>query len=123
MLHKVFKSITSDRLTEKRARLYREIITREAEIGGKLFGPVKPNGRREFFCLNEDTWIWHEEWLDEKGVRQVVTTRYDIRPNGIFKAQDNQPYQQLGSIEDANFRKAVHLYNKNVDAELYGIVA
>lgn len=106
---------------ERNARLYREILTREAEIGGKLFGPVKPGSTREFFCLDEHTWIWHEEWIDENGKRQLVTTRYDIRPNGIFKAQDNQPYQRLGALEAKNFYLAVKAYNKQVDRDLYGI--
>ena len=107
--------------TERNARLYREILTREAEIGGRLFGPVKPGNNREFFCLDRYTWIWHEEWIDEKGVRRLITTRYDIRPNGIFKAQDNQPYQRLSEVETINFCKATKLYNQEVDRELYGI--
>jgi hypothetical protein len=106
---------------ERNARLYREIIRREAAIGGTLFGPLKPNSHREFFCLDQHTWIWHEEWIDENDKRQLVTTRYDIRPNGIFKAQDNQPYQRLSATEAAHFYKAVKAYNKAVDAELYGI--
>ncbi|SRR6266568_6595329 len=106
---------------ERNARLYREILTREAEIGGRLFGSVKPGNNREFFCLDRHTWIWHEEWIDEKSVRRLVTTRYDIRPNGIFKAQDKQPYQLLSEIETIHFCKAIKAYNKEVDAELYGI--
>ncbi|HSX07578.1 MAG TPA: hypothetical protein VLG11_01670 [Candidatus Saccharimonadales bacterium] len=108
---------------ERNARIYREVLRREAEIGGKLFGPIKPEGRREFFCLDRHTWIWHEEWVDEHGVRHVVTTRYDVRPNGVFKAQDNQPYQRLSAAEAMHLFKAVKAYNKAVDAELYGIVA
>ena len=106
---------------ERNARLYREILTREAQIGGKLFGPVKPGANREFFCLDRHTWIWHEEWVDEKGKHQLITTRYDIRPNGIFKAQDNQPYQQLSETETIHLLKAMRAYNKQVDHELYGI--
>lgn len=108
---------------ERSARLYRELLTRQAEIGGKLFGEIKPDCRREFFCLDRHTWIWHEEWVDERQVRHIVTTRYDIRPNGIFKAQDNQPYQQLSDVEVMHFCKAIKAYNKKVAAELYGIAA
>ena len=43
----------------------------------------------------------HEEWNDERGAHQVRTTRYDVRPHGIFKAQDGQPYRPV-SIEEAN---------------------
>ena len=117
LLSKVFQQHQD----ERNARLLREILTREAEIGGRLFGPVKSGNNREFFCLDRHTWIWHEEWIDEKSVRHLVTTRYDIRPNGIFKAQDGQPYQRLSKIESLHFCKAVLAYNKEVDAELYGI--
>jgi hypothetical protein len=51
----------------------------------------------------------------------MVTTRYDVRPHGIFKAQDGQPYQPLSTQEAAHFYKATKLYNKRVKAELYGI--
>jgi len=108
---------------ERNARLYREILTREAEIGGKLFGEVRPGAHREFFCLDRYTWIWHEEWTDTAGKRHLVTTRYDIRPNGIFKAQDNQPYQLLSELETIHFCKAIKAYNKAVNAELYGLAA
>ena len=38
----------------------RELITLESEIGAELFGPVEKGRHREFFCLDEKTWIWHE---------------------------------------------------------------
>ncbi|HSX35670.1 MAG TPA: hypothetical protein VLH84_01910 [Patescibacteria group bacterium] len=105
--------------SERRARQYRTLIRREAKIGGTLFGPIQPGGRREFFCLDEYTWIWHEEWVDPNGTRHAVTTRYDVRENGVFKAQDGQPYTPLIGDEARHFLKAVQLYNKRVQAELY----
>jgi hypothetical protein len=103
----------------KRARLYRDLIRREASIGGKLFGPIPKNGRREFFCLDDRTWIWHEEWDDEKGVHHAVTTRYDVRPQGIFKAQDHQPYQRLSYQEARRLIKAINMYRDAVRDEMY----
>lgn len=101
----------------------REIIRKEAKIGGRLFGAVPQGGRREFFCLNQDTWVWHEEWTDMQGLRHAITTRYDVRPNGILKAQDNQPYQYVGRDEAIRLCQAVKMYNQQIDAELYGIAA
>lgn len=109
--------------TDARTEVHRQIIRREAKIGGELFGPVPSNGRREFFCLNEKTWVWHEEWTDEKGARRAITTRYDVRPNGILKAQDGRPYQFVGYDEASRLYQAVSMYNKRVDAALYGIAA
>lgn len=111
------KSITQSAVQRKQAQ-YRQLIKEEAKIGGALFGPVKPHGRREFFCLDSHTWIWHEEWT-EKSSKKAVTTRYDIRPNGVIKIQDGQPYRQLDGAEAKNFYQAAKLYNKRVLTELY----
>jgi hypothetical protein len=119
MFGKLFSSGFALTRADRRARRYRDLIRREAAIGGKLFGPIGSNGRREFFCLDEHTWVWHEEWNDEQGVHHAVTTRYDVRPQGIFKAQDGQPYQPVSISEGRRLYKAVHLYNDAVRAELY----
>jgi hypothetical protein len=116
MLRKLLSSLI---LQTDYTALYRDIIRREAKIGGSLFGPVPPRGRREFFCLDEHTWFWHEEWVDDKGQHHTVSTRYDIRPNGVLKAQDNQPYQYIGLDEAKRLYKVVALYNKKIDAEMY----
>ena len=97
---------------------HRDLIRYEAQIGGKLFGPIPKNRRREFFCLDEQTWIWHEEWVDGSGNKQIVTTRYDVRPHGIFKAQDNMPYRRVVDEELDNFYHAAKLYIQKVSAEL-----
>ncbi|HSX35285.1 MAG TPA: hypothetical protein VLF62_06610 [Candidatus Saccharimonadales bacterium] len=118
MFGKLFTGAFSQTRAERRARRYRDLIRREASIGGKLFGEVPKNGRREFFCLNRNTWVWHEEWDDAQG-HHAITTRYDVRPQGIFKAQDGQPYQPVSVQEGRRLYKATSLYNKAVKAELY----
>ena len=118
MLGKLFGSGFALSKAERRARRYRDLIRREAAIGGKLFGPIQPGGRREFFCLDRHTWVWHEEWDDAQG-HHAVTTRYDVRPQGVFKAQDGQPYQPVTFQEGRRLYKAVELYNEAVEAELY----
>ncbi len=116
----LFRSMKEQREQERRARKYRELIRQEAVIGGKLFGPIPKNGRREFFCLDEHTWVWHEEWTDKNG-HHAMTTRYDVRPHGIFKAQDGQPYHPLSPQEAKHFYHAVKLYNKKVGTEIYKV--
>ena len=120
MLKRLLKSITSQKQEQRQAELYRNLIRREAKIGGQLFGPLPKGGRREFFCLDEHTWIWHEEWVDEKGERQVKTTRYDVRPNGVIKVQDGQPSQYVTLEEARRLYQAVDLYNQRIYAEIYG---
>ena len=100
------------------ADAYSEAIREEAKVGGRVFGPVPEGVRREFFCLDERTWVWHEEWKDADGKKQIRTTRYDVRPHGIFKAQNGQPYQPITREEARNFLAATKRYNEMIDSEL-----
>ena len=101
----------------------RELIRYEAKIGGKLFGPIPKDHHREFFCLDEHTWVWHEEWVDNNNHRQIMTTRYDVRDNGIFKTQNNQPYSRLTYEELMNFHEAVKLYGQRIGDELNKLIS
>ncbi len=122
MIKKLLNTIINQRGEERRAELYRNLIRHEAKIGGKLFGPVQPGGRREFFCLDEHTWIWHEEWNDRNGQHQIRTTRYDVRPNGILKSQDGE-YKAVSQTEINKLCEAAKLYEERVNRELYSFAA
>jgi hypothetical protein len=74
--------------------------------------------RREFFCLDEHTWVWHEEYTDRSGVLQIKTTRYDVRPNGILKSENGQ-YRPLSEQEAQHLREAAILYEQKVKNEFY----
>lgn len=104
--------VTRRRLTR------RDLIRMESKIGSQLFGPV-PNGhRREFFYLDNNTWIWHEEWLAQ-GKRRELTTRYEIHPNGVLKVQDGQPYAVVEGEELRNLHMAVRLYFERTSRQIY----
>ena len=122
-LLKLLSGLNAGDGTDARVEEYRGIIRKEAKVGGQLFGPVGSNGRREFFCLDEKTWVWHEEWTDEQGVRRAVTTRYDVRADGVLKAQDGRPYQYVGYNEAKRLYQAVSIYNQQVDMALFGAAA
>ena len=95
--------------------LEQKLIRREARIGGRLFGAVPPGHHREFFCLDENTWIWHEDRLDDNGNRQQIITRYDIYADGVYKRQNNEiEYRQLTASETANLDQAINLYQQAV---------
>jgi len=100
---------------ERQAKIERELLAAEAQIGGELFGPVPRGHFRQFFCLDEHTWVWHEEWIDN-GKKQAVTTRYNVRPSGVLKIQDGKPYQQITVDEYRNLLKAAEIYEKRVEA-------
>ena len=105
---------------DRLARLKRDFIRHEAKIGGQLFGPVPPGGRRDFFRLDAHTWIWYEEWKDANGNKQSRTTRYDVRPDIIVKAQDGQPYRKVSDEEALRLRDAIHVYIRRCSEEVYG---
>jgi hypothetical protein len=119
ILQKLLTGTKEQRHQDREAELYRGLIRREAKIGGEIFGPVPKDGKREFFCLDEHTWIWHEEWLDGNGQRRIKTTRYDIRPTGILKAQDGQTYQHVSIEEAERLLQAAKLYEQRIKTELY----
>jgi len=113
LLSNYFKQKREDR----QAEIYSALIHHEAKIGGELFGSIPAGHRREFFCLDERTWVWHEEWKDAAGEWQAVTTRYDVRPNGILKSQGGQAYKRLSKQELVNLYRAVKLYDERIGAE------
>ncbi len=102
---------------ERQADIYKSLIHWEGQVGGQIFGPVQKGARREFFCLDRHTWVWHEEWTDNSG-RHTLTTRYDVRPNGIVKSQGDNNYQTLNQEEMRNFVTAVVMYNRRIVPEL-----
>lgn len=117
------KAILARRLRKeanKRAQIQRELIRREAALGGQLFGEIPEGVKREFVCVNKTTWIWHEESLGANGQIISSTTRYDVREGGeIYKMQPGQLYQKVTEQEAANLRNAAMLYNKTVRQQLY----
>ncbi len=121
IFQKLLKGLTEQKSQERRADLYRNLIRHEAKIGGQLFGPVQPGGRREFFCLDRHTWVWHEEWTDENRQRRTKTTRYDVRPTGVIKSQDGH-YQPISQVEAKRLYSAVKLYRDRINTELYSAV-
>src|SRR5262245_24279377 len=119
MINKIMKGVVAQKHDERRAQLYRNLIRHEAKIGGQLFGEVPKGHRREFFCLDSHTWIWHEEWVDNGGIRRSKTTRYDVRNDGVLKAQDGQPYQKVSLEEVDNLVQAASLYRQRVYQDMY----
>lgn len=97
----------------------RELIQRESEIGRELFGPIKKGHRREFFNTDPHIWIWHEEWADAAGKSQQLTTKYEVRDEGVWKVQPGPRYTAITGDELANFKQAVTIYFERVMREVY----
>lgn len=98
----------------------RELIQLESQIGAAVFGEAPAHvKRREFFNLDETTWIWHEEVVGKDGAVQSLTTKYEVQPHGILKIQPNYHYSYLEGDELDNFVLAVQEYYERVARQLY----
>lgn len=97
----------------------RQLVQKESELGGGLFGQVPLGHHRQFFNLDANTWVWYEEWTDADGVVQSTTTRYEIHEKGILKVQDGSPYYYLDKEELSNLVTAIQMYYERVTREIY----
>lgn len=98
----------------------RQLIERESQIGRELFGPIPAGHSRDFFCLDERTWVWHEEWRDENNKPVSSTIRYEIQPNGVLKVLPGRVYHYIEGEELSNLLIAVRLYYDRSLREIYG---
>lgn len=129
VLHKAIKLLVGDdvsvnwlKMPSKRSLktlTERELITLESEVGAKLFGPVPAGHRREFFCLDANTWIWHEEWLDANKKLATSTIRYEVSPHGVLKVQEGARYSYLEAEELQNFGIATRMYYEQIARQVY----
>ena len=97
----------------------RELLKLESAGGAKVFGPIPEGHRREFFCLDETTWIWHEEWIGDDRKLQTSTIRYEVNEHGVLKVQEGAKYNYLEGEELQNFALSVRLYYEQVAREVY----
>lgn len=96
----------------------RELIQKESEVGARIFGYLPPNRRREFFMLDQHTWVWYEEWQDGAGLHKV-TTRYEIHGTSVLKLQNERSAELVTGDELRNLYQAIRTYYYNVAGEVY----
>lgn len=100
----------------------RELLRLESEIGSKLFGEIPAGHRREFFCLDDTTWIWYEEWTDPQTKKlRSETTRYEVHDNGVLKVLEGARYAYIQGTELDNFVLATRLYYEQVARRVYHV--
>lgn len=119
LINNVSGAISANKRQDRETRLYRNLMRHESRIGGTVFGVIPDGRRREFFCLDEHTWVWHEEWTDKSGNHNVMTTRYDVRPTGVLKSQNGSHYQPVSDDEALRLLKAARLYKQKIQQEIY----
>jgi len=98
----------------------RELLQLESEIGAKIFGDIPAGANRQFFCLDEKTWIWHEQAKNPKtGKLEEHTIRYEVHENGVLKVQEGARYSYLEGDELNNLVIATRVYYERVAREVY----
>ena len=98
----------------------RALINLESKVGARIFGPTTNGVRREFFVLDHNSWIYHEEWIDGKRKVHQNTTRYELRKDQVIKIEAGPHYFDLKGAELQNFHHAVQVYYHNVSRLVYG---
>jgi len=98
----------------------RELIDAESAIGRQLFGEIPAEHKRDFFCLDEYTWVWHEEWKEGREIK-TQTVRYEIRGEKIVKINGSGEYTYVKGEELRNFVLAIKLYYEQVMRSIYKI--
>ncbi len=119
LFNNLFQVVSVNKQPAREAKLYRDLMRHESRIGGTVFGPTPEGRRREFFCLDEHTWVWHEEWTDQTGKHKVITTRYDVRPTGVLKSQNGGYYQPISDSEARRLLQAARAYKQKIQQEIY----
>ncbi len=109
-----FTKMFSDSKAVSDETLKSELIRLESQIGQQLFGPVPAGGKREFFCLDENTWVWHEE---SGGAKTV--TKYMVQGGVVLKSINGSAYEKALKKEVTNLLLAAEIYQKRVGSELY----
>ena len=98
---------------------YEDLINAESALGRTLFGPIPEGHRREFFESRRNVWIWHESYINNAGILEEMTVRYEVRPTGVFKKPVGGSYQKISGAELDNFRNAAKGYLNLVKTKLY----
>lgn len=108
--------------THKTSARRNGLLRREARVGGAVFGPVPAGRTREFFCLDEYTWVWSEKWIDEKsGTHQQIFVRYEFTPHGVLKIVNEIPRGYVNGSELKNLTRAMKTYSERVKSEIYSV--
>ncbi len=93
-----------------------ELMRRESAIGRELFGPIPAGVKREFFCLDENTWVWHEE---KNG--QTKVTKYLVKDVQILKSINGGQYHKISNEEAKHLAEAAKIYKERVNNSLYNL--
>ena len=121
----VFKMIKNDQLSltkkpKTKDQRLNELIAREAEIGGAIFGAEQADEDRKFYCLDERTWVYQNTYRDlTDGKQKTMVIRYELHQNGVMKIINSKNHSMVDDEEAERLIKAIKLYYKYVMEKIY----
>ena len=89
--------------------LYKTILKHEARLGAKIFSG-KAGVEREFYCLDENTWVWHEG---------PSTVFYKVNPASVYRSNDGVNYRAASRTEAKRLFEAAKIYQKIIQTKVY----
>lgn len=105
----------------KRAQRKQQLLRQESKVGGSLLGNIPAGHQRDFFCIDQYTWVWTEQWNDPQTKQpQRMVVRYEFQPNAVLKYVNDQPRGHVVGKELANLVKAMKAYAPAVATQVYG---
>jgi hypothetical protein len=111
----LLSGIKSASSAKRQARIDDSLLHFEAKLGGQLFGKLPAGADRQFFVLDNHTFVWHEAWTDQSGHKKSVTTRYIIRPGGhLVKTTGDGEYRAVSDLEARRLLKTAKAYQTKV---------
>lgn len=115
------QQVPAHQLSAHKRSLRRQMfLRREAQVGATLLGHIPAGHHREFFCLDRYTWVWSEQWFDEKmQTNQHMTVRYEFQPTAILKVVNGVPRGYVEGKELRNLHEAIKAYGTKVATEVY----
>ncbi len=99
----------------------RELIHLESKIGASLFGQIPKGHTREFFSLDEHTWVWFEQWYNEKlKTTEQMNIHFEFQPRGVLKVVNGEPRGYVEGQELTHLLQVIKTYHERVASEVYG---
>lgn len=99
-----------------------QLVQQEVRATRGLFASQKGHEYDFFYYGRVDDegheWIFHDRFKD-KGQSRVVTTRYIVYPDRVYRTREGEPYQQISGAELDRFYQAVKRYHENVAHQVY----
>jgi hypothetical protein len=92
------------------SELGKVILRHESKLGAKIFKKSKDSMNREFYCLNETTWVWRQG---------AETVFYKVNPTNVYKSNDGVNYRLASKKEASHLYKAAKVYRNLVSEKIY----